>query len=187
MLSLTGGREIIPSLKELNIIPLSISYEWEPCDGMKARELYISEEQEYIKGENEDLKSIIGGVVSQKGRIHLHFGESLNTTIEQVNTNQRNNEMLHEIAVNIDKQIHSEYKLWPSNYLAYDLLNDTSQFINEYNEQVLETFNTRLLHAIEITGKNPDKVKQMFLKLYANPVVNKLKAQTSKKIIQPSS
>ena len=95
--------------------------------------------------------------------------------------------MLHEIAVNIDKQIHSEYKLWPSNYLAYDLLNDTSQFINEYNEQVLETFNTRLLHAIEMTGKNPDKVKQMFLKLYANPVVNKLKAQTSKKIIQPSS
>lgn len=187
MLSLSGGRDIIESLGELNIKPLTISYEWEPCDGMKARELYISEEHEYIKEEDEDLRSIIGGVVSQKGRIHLHFGESINHSLSEVDTNLRNNEMLHMIAQRIDKQIHTDYKLWPSNYLAYDLISGSKQFEKEYNAQEIEIFNKRLIHAQEITGTHPEKVKQMFLKLYANPVINKLSAKTSEKIHLPIS
>ena len=182
MLSLSGRRDMIGTLKELNIIPLTISYEWEPCDGMKARELCISEEQEYIKEDDEDLRSIIGGVVSQKGRIHLHFGEKINNKLDEVDTNQRNNDMLHEIADGIDKQIHADYKLWPSNYLAYDLLSESTRFENKYDSQVIEIFNKRLLRAQEITGVNPEKAKQMFLKLYANPVINQLKTEPSKKI-----
>ncbi len=182
MLSLSGGRELIPSLSQMNITPLSISYEWEPCDGMKVRELYISEEHEYVKAENEDLKSIIGGVVSQKGRIHMHFGETIDNSLEDINTQQRPNEIIHEIALQVDKQIYSGYKVWPSNFLAYDLLNGTNQFEEKYDQQVIDTFDERLQFTYQITGENNPRIKQLFLKLYANPLINQLKIKSADKI-----
>lgn len=174
MLGLSKDDGLVASLKELNIIPISIAYEWEPCDGMKVRELYLSEGHEYVKEEEEDLRSIIGGVVSQKGRIHLSIGEKINPYLNRINTDQRKNEILQEIATLVDKQIQKNYKLWPSNYLAYDLLNNISRFSEKYNEQTIEIFNRRLQNAQEMTGGDPEKTKQLFLNLYANPVKNQL-------------
>jgi hypothetical protein len=174
MLSLSNSNDIIKSLQELNITPLTISYEWEPCDGMKVRELYLTQYQEYVKEEHEDLRSIIGGVVSQKGRIHLNIGDTLNNAIGQLNAGLRKNDLLDEIARLIDQQIHKNYKLWPSNYYAYDLLKKTNQFAEKYNHETIDIFNKRLLHAQQITAGDNEKSKQLFINLYANPVVNQM-------------
>lgn len=175
MLSLSGNSDIIDSIKELNIIPITISYEWEPCDAMKVRELYLSEKHEYIKDEFEDLKSIIGGVVSQKGRIHLNIGKSINNTLDQVDLSLRKNELLQGIADLIDQQIYKNYKLWPSNYYAYDLITGSEKFKNEYDQTTIQIFNERLNHAQEITNGNAEKIKHLYANLYANPVINQMK------------
>lgn len=174
MLSLSKSDGIIESLKELNITPLTISYEWEPCDGMKVRELYVKEDHEYIKEEHEDLRSIIGGVVSMKGRIHLNIGDKINNSLDQIDRGLRKNDLLQEIAKMIDQQIHKNYKLWPSNYYAYDLQNNTNQFADKYNQETIKIFNQRLKSAQNITNGNNEKAKQLFINLYANPVVNQI-------------
>jgi len=172
MLSLSGDADIIQSIRELNITPLTISYEWEPCDGMKVRELYLSEFHEYVKDEHEDLRSIIGGVVSNKGRIHINIGQKLNNLLDKVDHSLRKNEILVEIANLIDKQIHQNYKLWPSNYYAYDLMTKQQQFADKYDEKTKTIFSKRLEYTQEIINGNRDKVRQLFINIYANPVVN---------------
>ena len=175
MLSLTGGKDFIKSLGDLNITPVAISYEWEPCDAMKVRELLMSDGNEYVKEKNEDFLSIIGGVVSQKGRIHLNIGTPMNDWLKTVNTEQRPNEILKDIGLFIDKQIHQNYMLWPSNYLAFDLLNNSTKYSEEYNSETIEKFNERLQNAIDNTNGDKEKVTELFLKLYANPVINKFR------------
>jgi hypothetical protein len=182
MLSLSGEDDIISSLKELNIIPVTISYELEPCDRMKVRETYISQNgNNYVKDKNEDLISIIGGVVSNKGRIHLEVGEPINNLLDSVQVNQRPNEVIHEVAAILDKIIHANYKLWPSNYLAFDLLEDSNRFKNKYNEQVIKKLNERMVKTFETVNGDHDKTREMFLKLYANPVFIKLGINTENK------
>lgn len=176
MLSLTGEGGAINSLKEINPTPVTISYEWEPCDGMKVRELFMSERTEYIKEKNEDFLSIIGGVVSQKGRIHMHIGEPINHLFNELNANQRPNDVLKDIAKLVDHQMHQNYMLWPSNYLAYDLLNNTTKYAQEYNQETKENFNDRMNKTIESINGDKDRIKELFYKLYANPVINKLGA-----------
>jgi len=176
MLSLTGEGGAINSLKEINPTPVTISYEWEPCDGMKVRELFLSERTEYIKEKNEDFLSIIGGVVSQKGRIHMHIGEPINHLFSELNANQRPNDVLKDIAKLVDHQMHQNYMLWPSNYLAYDLLNNTTKYAQEYNQETKENFNERMNKTIESINGDKDRIKELFYKLYANPVINKLGA-----------
>jgi hypothetical protein len=175
MLSLTGGKQVIDSLKALNIIPVTISYEWEPCDAMKVRELYLSDEQEYVKEAGEDLNSIIGGVVSNKGRIHVNFGLPINDYLDTLDSNQRPNELLDEIAGEIDVRIQAGYKLWPGNLMAYEWLKNDGLDTEHYEEVAVQKFNRRLKQSIEMTNGDEEMVKNFFLKLYANPVINKQK------------
>lgn len=174
MLSLSKPEDIIKSLKELNIVPVTISYEWEPCDSMKVRELYISLNNNYVKHKNEDLISIIGGVVSEKGRIHLQVGDPLNGKLDTIDTDRRHNEVFQEVSSMIDTLIHGNYKLWPSNYLAYDLLENTSVFNDKYDQVVKDKLNFRMIKTLEAVNGDHDGTREMFLKLYANPVYNKL-------------
>lgn len=182
MLSLSGPDEVIDSLKELNIVPVTISYEWEPCDRMKVREMYISQNGNgYVKDKNEDLFSIIGGVVSEKGRIHLEVGSPINHLLDTLDTNRRPNEIIHDVSGILDKIIHANYKLWPSNYLAYDLIENTNIFEKKYNQQVKDKLNERMLKTFETVNGDYDKTREMFLKLYANPVYIKLGISVDKK------
>lgn len=173
MLSLTGDKDPIESLKKLNITPVSISYEWEPCDTMKVRELFLSSDHEYVKEENEDLRSIIGGVVTNKGRIHISVGEPINALLDTVDKNLRPNERIHQVANIIDKQIHTNYKLWPSNFIANEMLTNGGIQSEKYDASTLELFNQRLQSALDISDTKKKEVRDLFLKLYANPVSNK--------------
>lgn len=180
MLSLSGAKDFVSSLNDLNISPVTISYEWEPCDSMKVRELYLSETQTYVKEESEDLRSIIGGVVSQKGNIHLHIGHKMNHYINEIDPKLRINDFLHELAILIDHEIQANYKLWPSNYYAYDQFHQTNEYESKYNDSTIEIFEKRFKQTLELTGGPYDKIRKLFLKLYANPVINKKDTLTKK-------
>jgi len=177
MLILSRENGIIDSLKDLNITPVTISYEWEPNDSMKVRELYISEKEKYVKEKNEDLQSIIGGVAAEKGRIHLHIGKQVNDELDTLDTEMRVNQLMNQVALLVDRHIHEDYKLWPSNYLAYDMLTGSRRFASEYNDKTREKLNERLQKTISLIDGDHVKITDFFLRLYANPVFNKLESK----------
>lgn len=173
MLSLSGESKPPESLKDLNITPVSISYEWEPCDILKVRELYISKQTTYVKNKDEDLFSIVGGVVSDKGRIQITIGENINESLHTIDTSVHNNQIIEQIARLVDKQIHQNYHLWPSNYLAYDMLEGSHEYATQYDDKTILKFNKKLKDLYESVEGSEDELKTLFLKLYANPVYNK--------------
>ena len=173
MLSLSGQAHPPDSLRNLNITPVAISYEWEPCDIMKVRELYVSQQTTYVKQKDEDLQSIIGGVVAYKGRIHISVGEAIEGKFNKLDTSVHNNLILEQVARLTDEQIHASYKLWPPNYLAYDLLENSNKFANEYDEATILKFNEKLEELYKTVDGPEEDLKHLFLKLYANPVYNR--------------
>ncbi len=176
MLTLSGETDIKSKLIELNITPVTISYEWEPCDAMKVRETYLSKDSTYVKGKDEDFMSILGGLTGEKGRIHLTMGKPINDDIQKIDNTHINNKLLIEqIAELTDKQIYKNYKLWPSNYLAYDLLNDSTKFSMHYNDDTIAMFESRYTNTTKMAKHDNKEIRELFLLLYANPVINALK------------
>ena len=176
MLTLSGETDIKNKLIELNITPVTISYEWEPCDAMKVRETYLSKDSTYVKGEDEDFMSILGGLTGEKGRIHLSMGKPINDDIQKIDNTHINNKLLIEqIAELTDKQIYKNYKLWPSNYLAYDLLVNSTQFSMHYNDETVAMFESRYTNTTKMAKYDNKEIRELFLLLYANPVINALK------------
>ncbi len=173
MLSFYKKDNFYEAIKNLDIIPLSISYEWEPCDIMKIRETYLSKQAAYVKKEQEDLQSTLGGIVSPKGRIHFAMGKPLNDFLDEIKTEKFNNDYLALVARQIDREIYKNYKLWPSNYLAYDLLEGIKTHDSQYNNSTLLIFKKRF-SAIDdyLPDGDKDELWNLFLHLYANPVYN---------------
>lgn len=158
--------------KKLRIVPVSISYEYDPTDKLKMPQLMakLSDEQ-YIKDKNEDFVNLMSGVVGQKKRIHLHVGDVLSTEIDAIKNETTNvNKQVQLLAKAIDKQIIANYKLWPTNYIAYDLLHKTNRFEAEYTDKEKQVFLRRL--ELKVDKENAAMV-DTFLEMYANPVVNK--------------
>ena len=164
--------------KNLRIVPVMISYEYDPTDKLKMPQLMAKMADElYIKDKNEDFLNLMSGVVGQKKRIHLHVGTALNTELDTIKNETTNvNKQIQMLAKVIDEQIISNYKLWPTNYIAYDLLNDTDRFSNEYTDKEKQLFLRRLELKVD---KGNEAVVDTFLEMYANPVVNKLKLQNA--------
>ena len=169
-----GSEQIFDSLAELNIIPVSISYENEPCDILKARELFIGRHDKYVKSHNEDLKSILAGITGDKGRIHFTFGRTLNDSILKLKSEKlHDNDAIERIAGEIDRQIHLGYKLWPNNYIAADILEGGTRFKHHYSEKDLERFKmTMKAKASSLEGMDQDEVANIYLEIYARPVFN---------------
>ncbi|WCM41329.1 1-acyl-sn-glycerol-3-phosphate acyltransferase [Flavobacterium sp. CBA20B-1] len=160
--------------KNLRIVPVSISYEYDPTDKLKMPQLMAKMADElYIKDKNEDFLNLMSGVVGQKKRIHLHIGDVLDTDLDVIKNETTNvNKQIQMLSKVIDEQIIANYKLWPTNYIAYDLLNDTNRFANEYTEKEKQLFLRRLELKVD---KCNEPMVDTFLEMYANPVVNKLK------------
>ncbi len=175
MLNLSGGKAFKQSFSELNIVPLSISFEYEPCDALKVQELYLSSlHSKYIKAPGEDLNSILTGIQQPKGRIHLAFGKPIKEELEEIDNAPNENEKIRLLALAIDKQIHHDYKLYAVNHIAYDMLHDTDVFQASYTQEEKTHFMAYIDGHIAKLNGEPDALKQLFLKLYANPVINKL-------------
>jgi len=175
MLILSGDKDVKKALLDLNIIPVTISYELEPCGGMKVREVFLSQQEKYVKDPNEDLNSILGGFMMQKGNIHLDFGRPINHLLSEINGDLRNNQIVQEAAKIIDKETHNNYKLWPTNYLAYDLLENSSRFKQFYNKETEISLENRCQMVFEVIEDDKEKLRELFYTMYANPVYNKVK------------
>jgi len=175
MLNLSGKQDIKNNFSELNIIPLTISYEYEPCGTLKVNELYQSLISEYKKAQGEDFNSIVKGFTQPKGRIHLCAGKLITTEFLNIDENKSYKENISIITKNIDNQIYKDYRLWKTNYIAYDVLANNTSSNEHYSIEDKEKF---LLFVInEINKLEGDKLvlKEMYLKMYANPVMNFMK------------
>lgn len=157
---------------KLKIVPVSISYEFDPTDVLKLPEILAKRmETIYIKSANEDFKSILKGALGNKGRIHIAAGEpiSLQDLTEIEKSAGSVNEQLQNLTASIDRRIHKNYKLWPANYIAFDLLKSSSMFEEQYTVKQKRQFERRLTRRVDF--KNALEVNS-YLLMYANPVIN---------------
>lgn len=188
MLSMSGVGVFKEDMNSLSILPISISYEFEPCDIQKAYEVYVSRRQKYVKGENEDFNSILLGMLSYKGNIHLQATEPITEQEVEFCSKFSKNERFSALAKIIDKQIHKGYKLWPNNYIAADLLANnikTPKYGEHYSIEERESFIYYMNNEIDNLQKNIGayykkeitidikELKEIFLRIYANPLFSK--------------
>ena len=175
MLDMSGTKDFVSNFEELNIVPLSISYEYEPCDIMKARELLISRTQKYVKGPQEDLISIMTGINQQKGNIHLNIGAPL-THEEIVEASYCNkNDRYQAIRHAVDDRVIEGYRLWKNNYIAYDMVNHSYKYRDLYTPEDVEKFTNYVEQQLDKVEKslNRSDLRDIFLKIYGNPVLSK--------------
>ncbi len=170
-------KDHVESIQHFNIVPISISYEYEPCDIFKVRELALTKDKEYTKEKNEDFISVLTGIVSPKGKVHLSFGKPVNEYIK-AHIGELNNDNVHEkVCAFMNEEIHKNYKLCPFNYAAYDVLNMSRRNLGVlYEQNDLDT----LLDYIDQKVKGVEDVSDLVLKdgliqMYANPVINRYK------------
>jgi hypothetical protein len=187
MLTMAGEGDFIHRIKGLNIAPVSISYEYDPCDALKARELYLTHVVgTYKKGPLEDIVSIRTGIQGNKGRVHINIGRSLNTTLDETfksaetpfGSPLNKREQVTLVANLLDQQIQKNFKNWPSHFIAYDLLTGSDQMKAHYSNEEESSFLERMeiqLKSIELKADALPQVRQIFLESYANSVRNSLK------------
>ncbi len=170
--------QVMDYFKKMKIVPVSISYEYDPTDALKMPQLMAEANNEvYIKEKNEDFITLLSGIMGQKKRIHIHVGEVLKDELEIIKKNEDNsNRQIQALAQVIDDSILSTYKLWPTNFIAYDLLHKSEQYQHLYSEEEKSLFERRL--EMKIDSQNP-KMVESFLCMYANPVINKMKYQNA--------
>jgi hypothetical protein len=131
----------------------------------------------YIKEKNEDFMTLLSGIMGQKKRIHIHVGDVLDKELDFIASEYDNsNKQIQALAQAIDDSILNSYKLWPTNYIAYDIVNKTNKYWSFYTENEKMLFERRL--DIKIDQSNPIAIEG-FLNMYANPVVNKMKYQNA--------
>ncbi|MCK6648240.1 MAG: 1-acyl-sn-glycerol-3-phosphate acyltransferase, partial [Bacteroidia bacterium] len=174
MINISGNGNFVESFKEVKIVPLTISYEYEPCDALKVQELYLSSlHTKYVKAPGEDLNSIITGIVQPKGRIHMTVGKPIIEELEEINKSENENDKIKQLANLIDKQIYSDFKLWPVNYIAYDLLANGNKYEKQYSPVEKENFIQYIEKNIEKLKGEKEALYNLFIKMYAAPVLNK--------------
>ena len=182
MLDMSGTKDFTSNFEELNIVPLSISYEYEPCDIMKAREQLISRTQKYVKAPKEDLISIMTGIQQQKGNIHLNIGEPLTHDEIQEASYCTKNDRYQAIRHAVDIRVIEGYKLWKTNYIAYDLLNHSYKYSRLYSPADVESFTSYIEQQLDKVEKslNRSDLREILLGIYSNPVSEKEKLAASK-------
>jgi 1-acyl-sn-glycerol-3-phosphate acyltransferase len=167
-------KNLMDYFRKIKIVPVSISYEYDPTDALKMPQLIAEANNEvYVKEKNEDFMTILSGALGQKKRIHIHVGKVLDSEIDAIIAEKENsNKQIVALAQVIDNAILSNYKLWPTNFIAFDIVNKTNRYAHLYTESEKSLFERRL--EMRIDHDNPVALES-FLAMYANPVVNKLK------------
>ena len=180
MFAMAGEGSIIDRLKELNLVPLSISYEYDPCDYLKAQEFQLKRDNpSFKKSKQDDLDNMKTGIFGKKGRIHYEAMPPINTWLDELAELPRT-EIFGEIARRIDQQIHRGYRLFPGNYVALDMLQGTSTYVGNYSDEERKTFEAYLqsrIDLVKIENKDEAFLRERILTMYANPVINKMKSE----------
>ncbi|MCK9304757.1 MAG: 1-acyl-sn-glycerol-3-phosphate acyltransferase [Bacteroidales bacterium] len=175
MLEMSGTGDFAKDFEELSLVPISISYEFEPCDLLKTKELYISRRKKYVKSPGEDLNSIISGIMQFKGNIHINFCEPVSAKELKVYSMLEKNEKFKALSEAVDYKIIDSYQLWKNNFIAYDMLFSTSKYSGNYSTSDKNHFVDYLKYKLSDTEGNPKEMEEIFLSIYANPVLSKEK------------
>lgn len=166
------------ALAELNIAPISISYEWETCDILKTLEIYESRFTKYVKKPGEDLNSILTGIVAYKGHVHIEICEPISIDELQIFEPLTKQEYVKAVARLIDKRINAAYHLHPNNYIAFDIRYGTKRYADRYTVAQKEAFCERLKELSNYDGCELDVLMDIFLGIYANPINSRSKAMS---------
>lgn len=180
MLAMGGEGSVLERLAEMNIAPLSLSYEYDPCDYLKAQEFQLKRDVEgYKKSTQDDLLNMKTGLFGFKGRVHFQVAELINDDLLKLDASLPKTELFACVSALIDRKIHANYRLYPGNYVACDLLDETTTFAGNYSAEEKQTFEDYIagqLDKISIPNKDVEFLREKLLVMYANPVINYLAA-----------
>lgn len=182
MLSLGGQGDSKENLLDLSIMPVSISYEYDPNDYLKVREFLLRRrDPKFKKSQRDDLFSMETGLLRHKGRVHFHLGKCINGGLEASEAEGRA-QVVHEACTLIDRSIHCGYYIYPCNYIAHDEVTGTQTYADKYTEADVKAFDAYIdtqLAKVDVNDISDDErtfMRQMMLTMYANPLKNQLNA-----------
>ena len=180
MFSMYSGGDIIDALKVLNIAPTTISYEYDPCDYLKAKEFQQKRDNpEWKKSPMDDLINMKAGMFGYKGGIHYHIADCINDEIDAIDRSLGKNEKTAAVARIIDRHIHSNYKFWAINYYFYELMTGDTRFADKYTadeKAKLDAYLQGQIAKVDLPNRDDEFCRTKILEMYANPVINYLKA-----------
>lgn len=184
MMALGGEGSAVDRLKEMNLVPLSISYEYDPCDFLKAKELQQKRDNpDYRKMPADDLTSMQTGLYGYKGHVHFQAAPCLNSELDSLEERQLpKNEFFAAVSAAIDREIHRGYRLYAGNYVAYDLLTGGDRFASTYTAEEKERFEQYVsgqTAKVDLPDRDEDFLRRAMLVMYSNPLINHLKATES--------
>ena len=182
MFALGAEGTLLERLQQFHVVPLSISYEYDPCDYLKAAEMQAKRDNaNWKKGPMDDVLSMQTGIMGYKGNIHYHAAPCIDEYLEilKTTTDMANGPLLDAICQHIDKEIHRNYRLYANNYVALDELDGTTIYTNKYsddNKAKFDAYIEKQLAKITLPNKDEAYLRQRLLEMYANPARNYLKA-----------
>ena len=181
MLNMSGDKDIVSNIMDLNIFPVAISYEYDPCDFLKAKEFQMKrDDPNYVKSQRDDLLSMETGILNNKGRVHFTLTQPINDQLVALDKDMEKNELIATIASIIDKEIYKHYRFYPCNYVAYDMLTGTKRFSSNYGLRDKKHFEEYLqgqLDKIVLPNKDEAFLRTKILEMYTNPLKNHLANQ----------
>ncbi len=182
MLNLGGYEDIPTNLASLKLTPITLSYEYDPCDYLKAREFQLKrDDANYKKSDKDDLDNMQQGMLGFKGNIHFEVTPTLSDEIAAIDRSLDKASQYAQIAALVDKAIHSHYRIYSGNYVAYDMLYGGERFATEYTPEERVVFETylakQLARIVDVPNKDEAFLRGKMLEMYSNPLKNKLKAQ----------
>ena len=182
MLSIGGDKDnLLLNLMDLNIVPVAISYEFDPCDFLKAKEFQLKRDNpHHKKTPADDLENMLTGINGYKGRVYFKFGEGINRKLDQLDPSLPKSSLLESVAGIIDAEIYKNYILFPFNYVAYDTMTNSTRFQSEYtleDKEAFEAYVAKQLDKIQLKHKDWNFLREKIVEMYGNPVKNFLMVQ----------
>lgn len=181
MLNMGGDKDFLSNIMELNIAPVSITYEYDPCDYLKAKEFQQKRDNaDFTKSPHDDLLSMETGILGNHGRVHFTLGTPINKTLAMLDKDMDKTALINKIASIIDREIFLHYRFYSGNYVAYDWLTGTRQFAGAYSakdKEFFEEYIRKQLNKIELPDKDETFLRTKLLEMYANPLKNQLSVQ----------
>lgn len=181
MMAMGGEGNVVERLTQLHIVPLAISYEYDSCDFLKAREFQLKRDVEgWKKTKADDVQSMQTGIVGDKGRIHYHCAPCIDEWLARLDPDMPKGELFEAIACHIDREIHAGYMLYPNNYVAADMLAGTGEFCGHYTPEDKAAFEKYLdaqMAKIDLPNPDNDYLRTQMLLMYANPAINQKAAK----------
>ena len=178
MMAMGGEGSLVERIRSLHIVPLAISYEFDPCDFLKAREYQLRRDVEgWKKGPTDDIVSMQTGIMGYEGHIHYHAAQCIGAWLDTLDADMPKGEFFAAVARHIDEQIFSRYRLYPNNFVALDELSGTTEHAGRYTQHDKERFDAYIagqLARIDIPCKDEQYLRERMLTMYANPARNQL-------------